>query len=335
MVRLPRPGASCSTSPSCPRRRRSSCSSAGSPGARTSVSACLRPSSLRAPAVLGSVALVSASLDVDGTENLNERYVFYLVPLLFVGLALWIGEAAAACAAGVAPRARGLLPSSPVVVPIDRLHYNANFQSLALVPWISLSFGGGALSAAVGAFTLACGALWLTCARDRTGRLWLLVGIWMCFVGLMTVGSNSTSARDAEGVFGGTLAGLGGRCGPGRRQSPGGVGPEPRGRRRAGRDLLLGDGQRVLQPERRRCLSARAEDLLRDLPSDRPCTTPWRRRSRRRGRQTDRCLLRPGLVSTPPWWERSSRACREGWCASSRSKSPFGSRSVSSCTGLR
>ena len=43
-------------------------------------------------AMLVSVSLVSASVDVDGVENLNERYVFYVVPLTFVGLALWTGE---------------------------------------------------------------------------------------------------------------------------------------------------------------------------------------------------------------------------------------------------
>jgi hypothetical protein len=153
-------------------------------------------------AMLGSVSLVSASLDVDGTENLNERYVFYVVPLMFIGLALWIRGGMSRRRPWVLLLVAGLAIAT-LVLPIDRLHYNSGFQSLALVPWISLSLDGVALSAAVGAFTLACGALWLTCARDRTGRLWLLVGIWMCFVGLMTLGSNSTSARDAEGVFGG------------------------------------------------------------------------------------------------------------------------------------
>ena len=40
--------------------------------------------------MLGSVSLVSSTFDVDGGESINERYVFVLVPLLFVGLALWI-----------------------------------------------------------------------------------------------------------------------------------------------------------------------------------------------------------------------------------------------------
>ena len=156
-------------------------------------------------AMLGSVSLVSASLDVDGTENLNERYVFYVVPLLFVGLALWVREGL--------PRRR---PWALVVVvsccvlaavlPIDRLHYNSGFQSVALVPWIVLSASGAVLTVVVGAFTLACGALWLACKQERVGRLWLLVGVWMALVGVLTVGSNDTSARDAGGTFAGLSA---------------------------------------------------------------------------------------------------------------------------------
>ena len=41
-------------------------------------------------AMLLSIAFVSASFDVDGIGNLNERYVLHVVPLTFVGLALWI-----------------------------------------------------------------------------------------------------------------------------------------------------------------------------------------------------------------------------------------------------
>ena len=152
--------------------------------------------------MLGWVSLVSATFDVDGTENLNERYVFYVVPLLFIGLALWIQYGM--------PRHRpwGLLLVASCAImtlalPIDRLHYNSGFQSVALVPWIVLSLKGAALAAVVATFTLVCGALWLMCARDRAGRLWLLVGIWMCVVGLLTVGSNNTSARSSAGIFGG------------------------------------------------------------------------------------------------------------------------------------
>ena len=157
-------------------------------------------------AMIASVSLVSASLDVDGTENLNERYLFYVVPLAFVGLALWIQE-------GLPRHSRwarfvvALGCTTVVIIPIDRLHHNSGFQSLALVPWIVLPVAGLALALLVGLFTLACGALWARCAPDHTGRLWMLVGTWMAFVGLLAVGSNAVSAEDsAHHAFGGQAA---------------------------------------------------------------------------------------------------------------------------------
>ena len=89
-------------------------------------------------AVLLGIAFVSASVDVDGIGNLNERYVFHVVPLTFVGLALWIEQGL--------PRPRpwalvalALACVLPVLLPIDRLDYNAGLQALALEPWSELS----------------------------------------------------------------------------------------------------------------------------------------------------------------------------------------------------
>ncbi|HET6616326.1 MAG TPA: hypothetical protein VFH69_00785 [Gemmatimonadota bacterium] len=157
-------------------------------------------------AMLGSVSLVSASLDVDGTENLNERYVFYVVPLLLLGLALWIQQGLPRRApwAVLVVAACVLLT---VMLPIDRLHYNSGFQSVALIPWIVLPVSGVALVVLAGVFTVTCGVLWLACRHDRVGRLWMLVGAWMVFVGLLTVGSNAVSAADsARHSFGGASA---------------------------------------------------------------------------------------------------------------------------------
>jgi hypothetical protein len=140
-------------------------------------------------AMLGSVAFVSASVDVDGNKNLDERYVFYVIPLLFIGMALWIRDGLPRrqpWASYVVVACCGLA----LLLPIDRLHYNAGFQSVALLPWIGLSLSGASLEIFVGAFTLACGLIWLTCRWDRAGRLWVLVGIWLGFVGVLAVGSN-------------------------------------------------------------------------------------------------------------------------------------------------
>ena len=38
---------------------------------------------------LGLVTIVGTAIDLDGAEGVNERYVFYLVPMLLIGLAAW------------------------------------------------------------------------------------------------------------------------------------------------------------------------------------------------------------------------------------------------------
>lgn len=156
-------------------------------------------------ALLLSVAFVSASLDVDGTENLNERYVFYVVPLLVIGLAMWID-------AGL-PRRRPwawfVLATCcllPVLLPIDRLAYNAGFQSVALLPWLSLRSATPSLTVLVAAFALACGAVWATCRKHNVGRLWLLLAVNFVFVGTVTYESNDTSSSIAESAFPGGSA---------------------------------------------------------------------------------------------------------------------------------
>ena len=104
-------------------------------------------------AMLLSVAFVSASFDVDGIGNLNERYVFHVVPLLFVGLALWIERGL--------PRPRpwswivlGVACLAPALLPIQRLDYNAGLQALALVPWDTLSLTEAGTALLVGVLTI-------------------------------------------------------------------------------------------------------------------------------------------------------------------------------------
>ena len=119
-------------------------------------------------AMLVSVSLVSASVDVDGVENLNERYIFYVVPLTFVGLAIWVREGL--------PRRRpwalwlaGLCCLLAGVLPIERLRYNAGFQSPGLTPWLDLSLSRLGLTAVVAGFVLVCSAAWLYCGRGASG----------------------------------------------------------------------------------------------------------------------------------------------------------------------
>ncbi len=155
--------------------------------------------------MLLSVSLVSASLDVDGTENLNERYVFYVVPLAFLGFALW--------AEIRLPRPRpwtccvlAVCCALPVLLPIERLAYNAAFQSVALVFWLSLPVSGVALAACVAAFTVLCGAIWVTSRRESTGRVWLVVGVWMALAGTATSVSNGFSGSNFASAFAGIPA---------------------------------------------------------------------------------------------------------------------------------
>jgi hypothetical protein len=152
-------------------------------------------------AMLFSVSLVSASIDVDGTENLNERYVFYIAPLLFIGLALWIrqGLPRPRRSTAIVLAACFLLP---VLLPVGRLAYNAEFQSIALLPWLTLSLPRFALASIIALFTLAGIGLWASCQPARSGRLWLAVLLWMTFLSLVAIGrgmDRSTFFADAYG----------------------------------------------------------------------------------------------------------------------------------------
>jgi hypothetical protein len=156
-------------------------------------------------AMLFSVALVSAGVDVDGVENLNERYVFYVAPLTFVGLALWVRHGL--------PRPRLLafaaLAACSVLVallPIVELKYNAGFQSVALLPWLTLPFGGWWVRLFALLFVLGSGMLWIGCRADRVGRLWAFTALWMTFVGVLAVGSNAVTARGFEDAYSGGSA---------------------------------------------------------------------------------------------------------------------------------
>jgi hypothetical protein len=156
-------------------------------------------------AMLASVSLVSASVDVDGVENLNERYVFYVVPIAFVGLALWIDARL--------PRPRPLVwvivamcCVLAALLPFDRLEHNASFQSIALMPWIGLSFVGPVLPVFVVAFTLGCGLLWLRSQRDAVGRLWFVTALSMSLLAALAIGGNADSASHSAQTFQGGSA---------------------------------------------------------------------------------------------------------------------------------
>ena len=150
------------------------------------------------------VALVSASIDVDGRENLNERYVFYLVPLLFLGLAIWVqaGLPRPRLLAGVAV---GLCAVLAVVVPVHRFEYNAGFQSPGLLPWLAFD-SRATFALAAGAFLAVAAALWRKSHAEKASRLWVLVAAWLTLLAIVTVHDNRRLPAIAAWAFDGRPA---------------------------------------------------------------------------------------------------------------------------------
>ena len=119
------------------------------------------------------VAWFSAVVDVNGRESLNERYFFYVVPVAFVGLAIWIERGL--------PRARraSLVTAVGIValiatLPVSKVDENVGFQAPSLIPWV-LAGGGLVVAGALSLFASALALLWLRTSHARVGRLWLAV----------------------------------------------------------------------------------------------------------------------------------------------------------------
>lgn len=106
--------------------------------------------------------------------RIHERYFFYLAPLFFL-LALGFFQqrrggirTSVTLSAAVA----GLLP---VTLPIEKFEFNAQFESLALVPWFDTSLAGGpapmVFAASLAVLFVAC------CRRNRAGLSMIIVGL--------------------------------------------------------------------------------------------------------------------------------------------------------------
>ncbi len=106
-------------------------------------------------AVLGSAISVSSTYVIDGSQEINERYVMYLAPILLVGLAVWID-------AGL-PRPRWVLGVVlgcvllGALLPFDRLEVDARYYAprlplgRALGSWATPGDPRGSLRARRGA----------------------------------------------------------------------------------------------------------------------------------------------------------------------------------------
>ena len=151
--------------------------------------------------VLGLVTLVGTSIDIRGAEGVNERYLFYLVPLLLVGLAGWIE---------MAPRRLRLAISFVAVaavlvalLPFDRLAADATFYAPALVPWVALPVHEAAISAVVAAWALGLGLAWLWLGPRRARLLTMVTASWLAVVGLVAAVGHQHHAGTAAAVSAG------------------------------------------------------------------------------------------------------------------------------------
>ena len=152
-------------------------------------------------AVLGSAISVSSTYVIDGSQEINERYVMYLAPILLVGLAVWID-------AGL-PRPRWTLGVVlacvllAALLPSDRLEVDARYYAPALAPWVALSAPGPLPGILAGLFALAVALLWLRCSRARSRVLWATTLGTMGVLGLVTMmayAGRAASANDVAGV---------------------------------------------------------------------------------------------------------------------------------------
>jgi hypothetical protein len=129
---------------------------------------------LAAIAAYSSKPFAGAAGYVATEARLHERNMFVLVPLLLIGLALFVERRPESRRLQIGCLAvAGLLP---VLLPLERLLYNATFQALVVIPWTA---GGIDRLWPLTYLPLAAvAAVVLLGSRDRFARrAWTLVGV--------------------------------------------------------------------------------------------------------------------------------------------------------------
>jgi hypothetical protein len=140
----------------------------------------------------------------DPGARMHERNMFALLPLLLIGLALWLERPSRiprrwTWAAGIAVIALVAL------LPLSDLHANADFQAMAVVPWMAISKAipwplGGILLSAVAVVLL---------LRRRATAVWVMLGTVFAVTSLCVAASFSNRNLDAlDAGFGGSKAQL-------------------------------------------------------------------------------------------------------------------------------
>jgi hypothetical protein len=140
----------------------------------------------------------------DPGARMHERNMFAIVPLLLIGLALWLERPSRLSrrwtwVGGIAAVALIAL------LPLSDLHDNADFQAMALVPWIALS---KAVPWPLGGIVLA-GVAVVLLIRRRTTAVWTMLGTVFAVTILCVAASYSNRSLGAlDSGFGGSDAQL-------------------------------------------------------------------------------------------------------------------------------
>jgi hypothetical protein len=153
-------------------------------------------------AAYGSKSVAGAT-GFEAATPLRERNVFFVVPLLFVGLALWTEDKR--------PRSRWAVlvavcagPALLAAFRFSLIPSSSNPQDLAAAPWAALPFGDAGKTALLVAVGSVAAAMWLGAHPDRRRTLWLLTGTWLAVTGFVACvifhGASVYATRDGRGV---------------------------------------------------------------------------------------------------------------------------------------
>jgi len=145
---------------------------------------------------LGLVAIVGTAIVLDGAEGVNERYVFYLAPVLFAGLAAWWERAHR--------RSRAVLPvlvaaiAVVALLPFDDLAADATFYAPSLAPWVAVRPAGVIGQLLVASVLLGLGLAWLRLGARGARVVVIGTAVWLGLVAIVAVGGSRQHAASAR-----------------------------------------------------------------------------------------------------------------------------------------
>ncbi len=153
---------------------------------------------------LAVVAAVGSSIEIEGVVGLNERYVFHLSPLLFLGLAIWFeGRRAMRTVRIVGTGVIVVAGVMVAILPFDRLSNDASFYAPGLSPWVALGAPRVLTALIATVFVALLGALWLRARTTSALGAWSVVGAYVCALALVALASHGQHAARAAIAFDG------------------------------------------------------------------------------------------------------------------------------------